>query len=254
MNSTIPTNPDTMIKVCTWNSKGVITPLSAGRSKAPPRDRGFLLRTMECDALALQECEARPDLGLNIYSNPAVSNPAKSIALGSRHAFSNVTEAPMGNAVGAVVNAPRPFYFASIWAYGERKRGDGFYMDLIDCADRIVRYFQSEAQRQALPLIIAGDFNASVAHTVSRKNASLRQDIFDGWSRSGLASAYHRFVDVALGDEREPTVVGRSQSGQWQYHIDYIFHDSAVFDVSLVRLQHNMQSDHFPVCAVLEWK
>lgn len=244
---------DTMIKVCTWNSKGAITPLPAAGSRLSSGDRGVFLRTMECDALSLQECEAKPDLGLHTVSHPARSNPLKSIVLGSRHRLSNVVEAPMGNAVGAIVNAPRPFYFASMWTYGTRKGGDGFYMDLLDCADRMVQFFQAEAQRHTLPLVIAGDFNASLAHPLSRKNAALRQEVFDGWSRSGLDSAYHRFFDVAMGDEREPTVMGRSGPHHWQYHIDYVFYDRAAFAVSMARLQHDLGSDHLPVCAVLEW-
>lgn len=245
---------DRTVKVCTWNSKGAITPRPATQSLAPPRDRGLFLHAMECDALSLQECEPKPDVGFQIASRPAASNPAKSIALGSRHSLSDLVEGPMGNAIGAVVNAPRPFFFASIWTYGERKGGDGFYMDLIDCADRMLRFFQTEAQRHALPFIIAGDFNASVSHPLSRKNAALRQDVFAGWHRSGLSSAYHDYFDVAFGEEREPTVVGRSGTRHWQYHIDYVFYERDAFDVSIARLQHNMGSDHFPVCAVLEWR
>lgn len=114
------------------------------------------------------------------------------------------------------ITGPQNFNLIAVWArYHEAKRS-GASGPVLDFLERQKKRFLKH------PTVIAGDFNSSVKF---KSDLRRHEKIVDALAERGFASAYHRFYDVAQGEEIHPTIYWRDKKkdGKFNYHIDYCF-------------------------------
>lgn len=247
------------MKIGTWNTRTALGP-----------HRARLLRNMSYDIWALQECEAQPDLG-NMYQESlvATNEETKNLVTACRWPLSDRCDAPGGNAFACVVDGLTPFVFGNLWSFNDKAHPEARpcdYFNWYSCARRMVDFCIEYADEKRLPLIVAGDFNASLAHKNAAKySKDYLEDSFSLWEQRGLVSAYHTHMQDRLhgdnlamelqretfGNETQPTVFGTNHGG-WEYHVDYIFSQRSFVRPVVVRTFDRLRSDHAPVLATFE--
>ncbi len=192
----------------------------------------------DADVIALQECEELTASGPWNAINAPTDKGRKWVSILSPHPIEPIST-PFLNVVAAVIGAPQPFVLVNLWSYASPGRFySAFNRAVIEHAIALDR---------ALPLVIAGDFNANAAFTgASRGPAHLKN--VELMSGAGLVSAYHRHFGEDFGHETRGTFYRNSRDPALNrsYHIDYVFVPSH-WDIGAVRMKDRFGSDHEPL-------
>lgn len=241
------------MKIGTWNTGSRLSP-SISTNPNSRIDRASFLRSLDYDLWALQECEERPAVAefTEAVHGQAANRQDGYVVIASKYKLFDKVVPPVGSSLACIVDAPKPFVFANVWAYEKPLIRPCSYFGYVERAKLMLDFFIEYASDLRLPLIVAGDFNLSPGHKKSSKYTDkLRRETLNSWHESGLRSAYHEYSGEVMGEETHPTVEGYSHGG-WHYHIDYIFYDRDAFVPKVVKTFDQMKSDHWPMTATFE--
>ena len=126
------------------------------------------------------------------------------------------------------------------------------------CPGDAARMRDRDVSRKIVWTLVAGDFN--VGFPISRDGRTrYPRQVARTWEAQGLASVYHAFFDVAMGQESRPTFFDERRR-QLGWHIDYVLiHTAQLHRVRNVELGDYWEwvasgrSDHVPLIIDLDW-
>lgn len=146
------------------------------------------------------------------------------------------------------VDGPRSFNLIGVWARHTKRPAEIGPQPgpLLQALDKYRGFIESA------PTVIGGDFNNHVVFDKPNKVNNFTNNVAR-LNELGLASGYHHFNKVSVGDEREPTHYWRDRTKDgWTYHIDHAFLPNAWLDslrgFTVGQFEDWIQySDHMPL-------